>query len=461
MKRLFSRRSAVEYHNRRGGIPGRNIPSSRNPSHTILWVTAIVVCVTTAAWAARDDASDYPSIPYDHPSIDYEKREPHDPISRLQQKLDRGEAKLAFDSKFGYLPSLLKQLDINADSQMLVFSKTSFQAPKISPQYPRALYFNDQVAIGYVPKGDVLELTALDSNQGIVFYTIEKEKRDRPQFRRRTAECLNCHVIPGTLYVPGLLTTSVIPRPDGSLRFAASAVIVDSRTPLDQRWGGWYVSGMSGGLLHRGNSSAPDPDQPTVLNTRNNQNLPSLTNRIDTSTYLLPTSDIVALLTLEHQTRMASFLTRLNWEARIAQHEGKMADFLPRLEFLTDEVVSYMLFEDEARMFEPISGTSTFTKTFSERGPRDKKGRSLRDFDLQTRVFRYPLSFMIYSPAFDALPSVARDRVYRKLFDALTSQDSGSGSRRSAVDRQAIVEILAETKPGVPDYWTQATKSSQ
>jgi hypothetical protein len=424
----------------------------------VLGTSAAVICVAAAAWAARDDASDYPAIPYDHPAIDYEKREPHDPISQLQQKLDRGEATLAFDSKYGYLPSLLKQLDINADSQMLVFSKTSFQAPKITLRLPRALYFNDQVAIGYVPNGNVFELTALDSNQGIAFYTIEIDKSERPRFLRRTQECLNCHFIPGTLYVPGLLATSVIPRPDGSLRFTASAVVVDSRTPLDQRWGGWYVTGTSGGLMHRGNSVAPNPDQPTVLDLRNNQNLTTLANRIDTSRYLLPTSDIVALLTLEHQTRMSSFLTRVNWETRIAQQDGKMAEFMPRLEFLTDEMVSYMLFRDEARMFEPISGTSSFTKTFPERGPRDKKGRSLRDFDLHTRVFRYPLSYMIYSPAFDTLPAVVKDLVYRKLFSALTSPDPGNGSRQSGVDRKAILEIVADTKPGVPDYWMQAAK---
>jgi hypothetical protein len=304
--------------------------------------------------AARDDASDYPYIPYDHPVIEYEKRIAHDPIARLQEKLDRGEVELEFDVKEGYLPKLLKLLDIHADSQMLVFSKTSFQGPKISPRSPRALYFNDEVAIGYLPSGDVMEFTALDPNQGIMFYTLERQKIAKPRFQRRGLECLNCHLISNTLNVPGLLATSVIPRPDGSPRFAAAAIVVDSRTPLEQRWGGWYVTGLSGGLLHRGNSFAPNPDQPSILALRNNQNVTSLDSRFDTSAYPLPTSDIVALMTLEHQDRMTSFFTRLNWEARIAEKESTVAEFQPRLDFLTDEMVAYMLFEDEARMYDPM-----------------------------------------------------------------------------------------------------------
>ncbi len=421
----------------------------------IIPATVVIAgCTAVALWAARDDATDYPYIPYDHPVINYEGRPPQDPISRLQEKLLKGDVKLEFDAKEGYLPSLLKQLDINADSQMLVFSKTSFQGPKISPRNPRALYFNDDVAVGFVPNGDVMEFTALDPNQGIIFYTMERQKTERPVFFRRGLECLNCHILGNTLNVPGLLATSVIPRPDGSPRTAAAGLVVDSRTPLDQRWGGWYVTGLSGGLQHRGNSISSNPDRPTELSLRNNQNVTSLENRFDTSPYLLPTSDLVALMTLEHQNRMISSFIRINWEARIAEKEGKVADFEPRLEFLTDQVVAYMLFEEEARMYDPISGVSTFTKTFPDRGPRDKKGRSLRDFDLQTRVFRYPLSYMIYDSAFDAMPAIARDKVYRKLFDKLTSP-AEKDARISNEDRAAILEIVAETKSGLPDYWKQ------
>jgi hypothetical protein len=401
-----------------------------------------------AAWAAHDDAFDYPYIPYDHAAIEYPTRTPDDAVTRLQQKIDSGAVKLQFDAKFGYLPSLLKQFGINPDSQMLVFSKTSFQGPKISPKKPRALYFNDNVAVGFVPAGDLMEFATTDPTQGVVFYTLDREKTDKPSFVRRTDQCISCHLIPGTLNVPGLLATSVIPGPDGSPRFPAAAVIVDSRTPLDQRWGGWYVTGTSGGLQHRGNAIAPNPDQPDALDLRDTENLTSLAGRMDTSAYLEPTSDLIALMTLEHQTRVTNLMTRLSWETRIAIKEGNLKEAAARLDFISSELVSYMLFTGEAHMRETMAGVSTFTKTFPERGPRDKQGRSLRDFDLKTRLFRYPLSYMIYDPSFDALPAVAKDQVYRKLFDALTAKDT--------LDNRAIIEILRDTKPDLPDYWRGA-----
>lgn len=420
---------------------------------------AIAILAVGAAWAARDDAADFPYLPYDHPAIDYEKRVTDDAITRLQNKMDRGEIKLAFDAKWGYLPDLLKQLGVSVDSQMLVFSKTSFQGPKISPKKPRALYFNDDVGVGFVQDGDVMEFTALDPKGGIFFYTMEREKTDKPSFLRQNTQCLTCHLIPNTLYVPGLLVTSVIPRPDGSPRFPAAAVIVDSRTPLDQRWGGWYVTGTTGGLQHRGNAFAPNLDQPSVLDLRNTQNLTSLAGRFDTTAYLAPTSDLIALMTLEHQTRMANLLTRLSWETRSAVQDGKLQEFHGRMDFVTSEVVSYMLFAEEAKMYEPIAGVSTFTQTFPARGPRDKQGRSLRDFDLKTRLFRYPLSYMIYDPVFDALPNVAKNEVYRKLFEVLTAKEVGNKyPRLTMADREAILEILLDTKPNLPGYWHSATE---
>ena len=417
-------------------------------------VPMVLVTAAVCAWAAHDDPFDYPYIPYDHPAIQYATQAPDDAIARLQQKMDSGQVKLEFDAKWGYLPGLLKQLGINTDSQMLVFSKTSFQAPKISPKKPRALYFNDHVAVGFVPEGDLMEFAALDPKQGVVFYTLDREKTEKPSFLRRNDQCISCHLIPSTLNIPGLLATSVIPGPDGSPRFPGASVIVDSRTPLDQRWGGWYVTGTSGSLPHRGNAIAPNPDQPDYLDLRGTQNLTSLAGRVDTSPYLASTSDLVALMTLEHQTRVTDLLTRLGWETRIAINEGKLQEFRERLDFLTGELAAYMLFADEARMAEPMEGVSTFTKTFPERGPRDKQGRSLRDFDLQTRLFRYPLSYMIYDPEFDVLPEVAKEQVYQKLFNALTGKDSGKKwARLSADDRRAILEIVRDTKPSLPDYW--------
>jgi len=403
--------------------------------------------------AAHDDAFEFPYIALDHPAIQYAAPATHNVISRLQEKIGKGQVKLDYDARYGYLPSLLKNLDIPRDSQMLVFSRTSFQGPKISPQHPRAIYFSDQAAVGFVPQGDVMELAAVDSEKGVVFYTLDLDKAPKPEFVRPKMECIQCHVYPGTLNLPGLTVTSVIPTPDGTPRFPASAITVDSRTAFESRWGGWYVTGTSGTLQHRGNAVAPFADRPSVLDYRGNQNLTSLKGRVDTSAYLEPSSDIIALMTIEHQTRATDLLVRLAWETRIAAKEGKLDDFRNgRLNLLADQVVRYLLFADEAKLYEPVTGVSTFVKTFPERGPRDPHGRSLRDFDLQTRLFRYPLSFMIYSPVFDALPDLAKERVYQGLFSALTKENGGFANL-SATDRRAIYEIVRDTRTGLPDYW--------
>jgi len=197
-----------------------------------------------------------------------------------------------------------------------------------------------------------------------------------------------------------------------------------------------------------------------MLDLRGTQNLTSLSAKFNTDNYLAPTSDMVALMTLEHQTRMTNLITRIGWEVRIAQKNGELRESQARLDFLTDEIVSYMLFAGEAKIREPITGASTFTRTFQKRGPRDKRGRSLRDFDLQTRLFRFPLSYMIYSQPFDSLPDIAKQKIYRRLYDVLSGkeQDPRFGALR-AEDRQAILEILRETKPGLPSYWKADSQS--
>jgi len=420
--------------------------------HRFFLVAGAVAAVAVFAWAAHDDAFDFPYIPLDHAAIDYDNRPQDDAITRLQQRLDKGEVKLAYEADHGgYLGSLLKALQVNVDSQMLVFSKTSFQASKISRKAPRALYFNDDVELGFVHGGDVLEIIAFDRKQGVNFYTMDMEKSAAPSFVHRNEECLACHLIPGTLNVPGLVVSSVIPTPQGSPRFPGAGIIVDSRTPIVDRWGGWYVNGTTGTLQHRGNAVAPYPDRPDMLDLHDTQNLTSLSGRVDTSSYLAPTSDIVALMTLEHQTRMTNLITRIGWEMRAGEETSS------RLDFVTGELVSYMLFRGEAKIYEPIAGVSSFTKSFAERGPRDRQGRSLRDFDLHKRLFRFPLSYMIYSEAFDSLPDMAKQRIYRRLYDVLSGNDRGKPfDSVTAEDRQAILEILRDTKPDLPAYWKAA-----
>ncbi len=415
----------------------------------------LFVLAIGAALSARIEEVTH--LPNDHAAINYYEGEPRDPVALLGKKLSAGELKLPYEpGGWGYLPAILKHLGVDIDSQVLVFSKTSFQASRISPRSPRALYFNDEVAVGFVRDGDVIELVGLDPTRGVNFYTLDAAKTDRPEFLRRDTACLQCHQGLATLGIPGIVVTSVYPGADGMPAFRGAATITDHRSSFDQRWGGWYVTGTHGSQSHLGNAVGHDPQQPQVLDMHGTQNLLSLEKKFDTSKYLTPTSDLIALMTLEHQTRMTNLMIRVGWDARIAMHDHQLDDAgRGRIEGEIEDLLEYMLFTNEKRLWDPVQGVSTFQKTFPERGPRDSQGRSLRDFDLQTRIFRYPLSYMIYSAAFDGMPQLVRDRLYQRLFEVLTGKDQSEAfARLTAPDRQAIFEIVRDTKPGLPAYWT-------
>ena len=396
-------------------------------------------------WMLAQQLEDTFYIPLDDPAIQYGQRPVSDPVARLQQRLDRGDARLdVAPNGWGYLPSVLKQLGIDPDSQALVFSKTSTQAEKIGPRTPRAIYFNDDVSVGFVRDSDLLEFASLDPKQGVQFYVLVNAPK--PAFAPSDG-CLRCHQGAPTLGVPGFLVSSIHPATQARQEHG-SAFMTDHRTPLSGRWGGWYVTGATGSQTHLGNNtSLIDPVRPGGPAPPSSQNLTSLADLFDTSKYLVPTSDIVALMTLEHQTRMTNLMIRIGWDARMGMPPDKLN---PEIE----EMIKYMLFADEAPLREPVKGVSTFTGTFPRRGPRDPKGRSLRDFDLQTRLFRYPLSYMIYSPAFDGLPDPVRERVYQRLHEILTGQDtSRTFAGLSAATRAAILEIVRATKTNLPGSW--------
>lgn len=402
------------------------------------------------AWAQAERLEDTLYISLNHPAIHYDQPS-DDPVARLEKRLESGSIQLDFaPGGWGYLPAVLQQLGISIDSQVLVFSKTSIQLPRISPRTPRAIYFNDEVAVGYIQNGEVLELTSLDPKLGILPYTLDAHKSEKPEFSRRD-DCLTCHQGPVTLGVPGILISSVHPRSAGAGDGHGSAYMTDHRTPFSERWGGWYVTGTHGAELHLGNNvGLVDPLSPGGRAGPETQNVTDLSGWFNTSRYLAPTSDIVALMTFEHQTRMTNLITRIGWDARIAEHDGGKL-----MNSEIEELVSYMLFVDEVPLRAPVAGVSTFAKTFVQRGPRDKQGRSLRDFDLRTRLFQYPLSYMIYSAAFDHLPQTARERIYQRLYDVLTGKDQSQPFARLSADRRrATLEIVRDTKANLPSYWS-------
>src|SRR5581483_9908225 len=422
----------------------------------LLFCAAAALAAGAIIFADRLEDTFY--IPLDDPAINY-AAPASDPVAQLEKHLESGKAKLAYaPGGLGYLPAVLQALHIPIDSQVLVFSRTSIQTSHITPQTPRAIYFNDDTAVGFVQNGEVLELSGIDPKQGAVFYSLDSEKSDKPEFARRD-DCLRCHQGAPTMGIPGIMVSSVHPSTDPEAREShGSAFITDDRTTFDERWGGWYVTGTHGAQVHLGNNpELADPLNPGRALKNGTQNITSLEDRFNTARYLAPTSDIVALMTLEHQTRMNNLMTRIGWDARIALREGKskLDDAArDRINAEIEEMLGYMLFVDEAPLKAPIKGVSTFTETFPQRGPRDPQGRSLRDFDLQKRLFRYPLSYFIYSAAFDALPDVVREQVYRRLFDILSGKDKTAAfAGISARDRQAVLEIVRATKHGLPAYW--------
>jgi hypothetical protein len=305
-----------------------------------------------------------------------------------------------------------------------VFSKTSFQQALINPKNPRALYFNDNVSIGTVPGGTVFEMMALEPSHGLAFYTLDTKQTDRPVFQRRGVDCLFCHA-PGNKGAAAMVVASVIPNADGAPAYTTAFIdTIDHRTPFDRRWGGWYVTGTHGSQTHMGNAVASNPEHPLDLDTRNTQNVTSLADRFDVSKYLAPTSDIVALMTLEHQVGAANRLGALAVQYHNAERSGVMSKAdEARIDSEVRDLVDYLTFKEEAPFGAPVQGVSTFTRTFAATGPRDHQGRSLREFDLQTRLFKHRLSYMIYSDLFDTMPRALKTQVYKRLADVLQTRD--------------------------------------
>jgi hypothetical protein len=416
---------------------------------------AAVICVLVSSAgliAAQSDDGQF-SGSLDHRAIRYSTAATTDAVAQLSRRMASGGATLTFDPEYGYLRAVLAALNVSIESQLLVFSKTSLQGSFISPATPRAIFFNDSVAVGWIPRAPLLEIAALDPEQGMIFYGLARQF-GAPTLRRMDATCLSCHVSPSTLGVPGIAVGSTVPRANGTLS-VTNAFTTDHRTPLPKRWGGWYVTGTHGTARHNGNAfAAPDASEVTVGPA--SLNVETLGERLDLSRYPAPHSDIAAMLVLDHQAHMTNLLTRLGWEARIALDQSpEAAERL--LAGIVREVVDYLLFVDEAPLEAPIRGRSGFAESFAARGKRDSRGRSLKDLDLTSRLLRYPCSYMIDSDSFNRLPAVAKQAVYRRMWTILSGEDRSARYRRlSPEDRRAIIEILGGTKRDLPPFFTPA-----
>jgi hypothetical protein len=299
-----------------------------------------------------------------------------------------------------------------------------------------------------------MEISSVDPERGGMFYTLEQKDSAKPKFVRRD-ECLQCHASPKTLGVPGHVVRSVYSDPEGYPMTQIGSFVTDHRSPMHERYGGWFVTGSTGGQPHMGNAFAYDRNKPDTLK-------PVKVNEVaDLSPYLTPHGDIVALTVMAHQTSLHNYVTRVNYETRVALHmQAGMNKALGRPEHELSESVDrritraahilarQVLFAEEEPLKAPMRGSSGFEKEFGVNARRDKQGRSLRDFDLTRRLFKYPCSFLVYSPSFAALPKIVRDRFELRMLEILTGKDGGDDFKHlSSADRRAILEILNETKP--------------
>jgi hypothetical protein len=343
------------------------------------------------------------------PAIAYETAALDDVVTRLAREVASGSKTLAFDPVRGYLPAVLKALEVPIESQVAVFSKTSLQAPLISAHTPRAIYFNDHVAIGWVPGAATIEFASQDPVRGVVFHQLQNKDGGTPAFDRNR-ECLRCHIAWETLAVPGFLVLST--GPDDAAGYATGGA-VDDRDEIRTRWGSWYLTGPR----------IPQPNLGVAITSP-----PWLGAKIDADRYPSPHSDVLALMVLEHQARAMNLITWLGWETRIGVSDA-------RLDTIVRGLVDYFTFADEAPLPSPVEGSSAFAARFAAAGRRDARGRSLRDFDLTRRLFRYRCSYMVDSAAFDALPDRAKRAVAAQMASVLRERDP------------AALEILESTQP--------------
>ncbi|MEM9383285.1 MAG: hypothetical protein AAGB93_25300, partial [Planctomycetota bacterium] len=307
-----------------------------------------------------------------------------DRVARLDAALASGRRRLALDGEPVTLIEVLNALDVPASSQLAVFTRSSFQARRISPRRPRAIYFSDDVYVGYVPGSDVIELTAVDPTEGLVFYTLDRAAAV-PRFQRETHRCLQCHAPSRNREMPAHLVRSLHPESSGQPRLRAGSTHVDHATPYAERWGGWYVTGDAGALAHLGNQVLSEGRARLEPATGAHADLAEV---IDVTRYAATTSDVVALLVMEHQTHAQNAIARAGHEARSAlDYQRALNEALgdppgtpvastgTRLDAAAREVVDALLFAGEPPLPAPIGKDSAFAEEFQSRGPRDARGR--------------------------------------------------------------------------------------
>ncbi len=433
---------------------------------TILRLTVLVAASTSTLADGLLPSAEEQRFRYEkeYPVIGYSTADPSDRIASLQARIDAGEASLEFDARDGFLHSVLAALDIDPASQVLVFSKTSLNTANISPRTPRAIYFNDDTYVARVPGAGMLEIASMDPELGPLFYVLEEQPVTRVQFDRQTVQCLRCHdslTLTGG-GVPRFILGSGYIDTRGNLVSHEGWILTNQETPLRFRWGGWYVTGQHARQPHLGNIIVKDPATLMDLENLRVYNLDSLEDLIEAALYPRMSSDIVALMILEHQVHVQNLITRVNYDTRMAIEADRRrfdTDDRPSGPTITEEtkslieaaaepLVQALLFAGEPALESPIKGSSEFRMSFERRSQTDTDGRSFRQLDLRTRLFRYPLSYLIDSPAFHGLPDIVRGRVLMRVVALLsTEQPDPLVSRLRPGERAAMLDMLFAVSP--------------
>lgn len=398
----------------------------------------------------------------------YSTAVPKDPVNQLQRKLASGRIRLEGDEK-QILRSLLAALDVPEASQILVFSKTSFQKDLIAPARPRAIYFSEDVYVGWCP-GGLIEIAAIDPVLGPNFYSFDP--RARPDKRRfeRDADCLRCHGGAFIRDIPGLLARSVFTDSDGQLKTSLGSELVDSTTPLENRWGGWYVTALRAGPSHRGNLVVTGDEKPGPTEMTAHANLATLDKLVDTRPYLRDSSDVTALMVFEHQLSVQNALTKANQQClRLMDYQRRLQASLkervteePTYESVqnvftraSQEVLDALLSKDEAALPPGgIEGVGGFANAFNPTRNVPSSQPSLRQLDLEKRLFRYRCSYLIQSTSFDRLQPTLRRLVLQRLWRVLTNPDDEPRYHYlEPAERDTIRQILTRTLANLPPTW--------
>lgn len=393
-----------------------------NPSRFLIGMLVVLHCQPIFA---QNSLRPVDRVNYEDPPIHYSGRTPDDAIIELQTQLAEGKVILDTSSSHAVLRSLLEALEIPVESQVITFAHTSLQADKMTPTNPRAIYFNDSVHIGHM-QGGLIEIAAVDPRLGMSFYTLDPAAEDGPQFLRETNRCLTCHGAGKTLYVPGLQVRSVFPDPQGHPVISAGSARTNHSSPFEERWGGWYVTGTHGAMRHRGNLMLPDNSKPSHVDLDSGANRLELSSEIPLEATLTRHSDIVALMVLEHQVDAINLITlarfveaRTESDVEAARDAGDAtqaeAGREERLNKIAVQLADYLTFNDEFRLTDSVRGTSEFASWFSQQGTRDAQGASLRDFDLQSRLFKLRCSYLIETEVYLSLPMEVRSRVAERI----------------------------------------------